>query len=561
MRGLRVVRRLVVFGAVAAALGACAKIEPPPGGPEDTTPPYIVGVSPPDSAVEVDRHASVRIDFSERMNRESVERALFVSPYPEPYPRLDWSRGDRRLTLRLDQAFDSNCTYIVTIGSDARDAHSVRIASSYTFAFATGAAISSGRIVGSVYDASFKPAVGTLVGLYATAGSTGPDPARDYPLYTTQAGNDGGFAFGYLASGTYRVLAWKDRQADELLGPDEDAAAPAWDVTLEEGATARLPAMCLAPRDISPPELVLVRATDRNHVAFQFNEEVRAESVTIAIAAPHALGTTLIGGLKPSRAVTVRTPDMTPAASYRLALRAADLAGNAAEWAPDTTLFDAVAAPDTAGPRLVAVEAPDLLLADTLSTVTLWFDDVLDSAAADSVSALRDGMHVPGEWRLDPPNRLVFRPGEAISPGRTVWRVPLTGVRDASGNRSADTATVTLTRAHPDSLGELVGVVLDSSSARQPEGGQIVVEARPLRGEWRLRTVAGVGERHDGADWSLANLPAGAYTLFAWHDRDGDGAWSPGKPFPFVPSERWAVSDTVQIRARWTTTGVRVVFR
>jgi len=533
----------------------------PTGGPEDKTPPHVVAASPSDSAVAVDRRTPVRIEFSKRMQKESVERALFISPYPDPYPRLDWSRADRLLTLTFDEPLDSNRTYVITVGTDARDAHGNRIASSSSFAFATGLHMNSGRIVGSVYDVALRPAVGAIVGIYAVTGTGDePNPSETYPLYTSQVGEDGGFSFGYLGAGTYRIFAWKDREADEHLGPDEEVAVPVRDVILEEDGTASLPRMRLVASDRRPPELVLVRAVDRSHLELRFDEEVVTESLTVAIPAPDTLAVTVIPDLKPARTVMVRTSDMKPGRSYGIDLTAMDPAANRAHWAADTTFFDSAGLPDTTGPKVLAVELPDLILNDTLASLKLWFDDVLGAVALDSVTVLRDTVRVGGAWRQQGANRLVFRPAEALPPGRSQWRIPLDHVKDASGNRGRDTASVSLTCAPADSLGELTGTVIDTTEVRGDGRGIVTVEAHLLQGDWRVWASVPQSAGAGMADWHMEAVPAGGYTLFAWRDRDEDSVWSPGSAMPFQPAERWTVGDTIYVRARWTSAGVTISF-
>lgn len=551
---------IITVAAVSLFIG-CAKVGSPPGGPEDKTPPRVVFSSPPDSAVRVDRNTVVRIEFSERMQKESVERALFISPYPDPYPRLVWSRGDKTIALTFDGPLDSNRTYVITVGTDARDAHGNRIISSVTFAFSTGEQMSSGRIAGTVSDAAGKPAVGATVGLYSLEGiADGPDPSLMYPLYTSQAGADGEFSFGYLGAGTYRVFAWKDREADDLLGPDEEVAVPARDARCEEGGAERLPKMHLASSDHRPPELMLVRALDRSHVELRFDEEVVADSLNVEIVVPDTLSVHVISDAKPLRTIVVHTSDQRPGCSYGLKLVAVDQAGNRAQWDPDTTFFDSVNLPDTTAPRLLTAELPDLIISDTLAYLRLWFDDALGAVAFDSLAVVQDSIRIGGIWRQEEVNRLVFVPSEPLPSGRRRWRIPLGDIRDIAGNRARDTVTIWPTRVPPDSLGELTGTVTDTVEVGRDGNGPVVIEARPLRGDWRVRTPIPGSVGRANMAWRMDALPTGGYTLFAWRDRNEDGVWSPGTAFPFQPSERWAASDTVYVRARWISTGVTISF-
>ena len=85
--------------ALALAAAGCARVGPPGGGPEDTTPPEIVSTEPADGATEVTRDASLRLVFSEDMDRVSAERAFSVEPGLE-FRNLRWD-GDV-LVARID---------------------------------------------------------------------------------------------------------------------------------------------------------------------------------------------------------------------------------------------------------------------------------------------------------------------------------------------------------------------------------------------------------------------------------------------------------------------------
>src|SRR4030042_1867927 len=71
----------VVFQWVAAiSLAGCAGQVQPSGGPPDTIPPAITRTIPDTNAVRVSTHF-FELEFSEYVDRRSVEEAIFISPY------------------------------------------------------------------------------------------------------------------------------------------------------------------------------------------------------------------------------------------------------------------------------------------------------------------------------------------------------------------------------------------------------------------------------------------------------------------------------------------------
>ena len=95
-------------------------------------------------------------------------------------------------------------------------------------------------------------------------------------------------------------------------------------------------------------------------------------------------------------------------------------------------------------------------------------------------------------------------------------------------------------------MGEIAGRVSGAA-------GPVVVEAREVEGSKVYRT------RTEGPGSYELPVPGGRYTVCAFRDRDGDGRWSPGRPEPFLPAERFGVHpDTVDVRARWRTEGIDI---
>ena len=63
-----------------ALISGCARVGPPTGGPADSTPPEVVTTVPEDGVTGVGRDTEIRIEFSEEMNRVSVERSFSIAP-------------------------------------------------------------------------------------------------------------------------------------------------------------------------------------------------------------------------------------------------------------------------------------------------------------------------------------------------------------------------------------------------------------------------------------------------------------------------------------------------
>jgi uncharacterized protein (DUF2141 family) len=553
----RKARHVLSTGVVAAfIIASCAQRGSPTGGPSDETPPQVMETFPVDSAFYVSGDTRVRIMFSEQMKRESVERSLFIAPYPDPYPLMQWSRGDKRVELDFGDPLLQDQTYVMTLGTDATDAHGIRLDHAHTFAFSTGAGIDSGLVTGSVWaDEGGVPnaAMAMTVGLYRLADSTSVfDPQNYYSDYQTQTGSEGEFTFGYLSPGMYRVFAWDDGDGNSLLDTRESLGMPSEDAVLMAGdSTVVIPPIRLAPYDNDSPVLHLLRAVDREHVEVQFDENVTTSGLEFSIVTPESLATTVVEQATASATHIVHTPVQTAGTAYGVSIRATDPSGNTATWSPDTTIFDGAMSADTSAPQPEVTILPEPIIGDTAFTISLWFDDLISAVDLEALPVLDDSVRVVGQWHRTNPNTLVFRPEQPIDGGSTTWRIPTNSVRDSAGNGRIDTVDVVIHSIPVDSLGDLNGTVSD---LRSEGSGPVGVQAVSLsdRGTSMLSL-------EEPGSWRFTRLPAGQYRVIAWRDRDADGRWSTGKLGPLEPAERWVVSDTISVRPRWERAGVNLV--
>ena len=253
-------------GVALAALflfSGCARQAPPPGGPPDRTPPRVLWTVPVPDTVGVARDTPIRIGFSEAMDRRSVERALFISPEDVSEPDFKW-RG-RELEISFEAGLQTDRTYVVTVGAESSDESRNRMAASYSFAFATGAALNWGEILGQVYVPDGLPKGQAYVWAYDVEGDTDPRPSHETATYVTQPDADGRFRFLRMGPGRYRLFAFRDSDGDRSHTPGRDPlAVPPADIVLTSGMDRiRLGRFRMALRDTFPPRFQSARTPDR----------------------------------------------------------------------------------------------------------------------------------------------------------------------------------------------------------------------------------------------------------------------------------------------------------
>jgi len=244
-------RGLVRRGLIAASLVlvACASAGPPPGGPEDRSPPRLLRVSPDTNAVNV-ASKEATFYFDETINdrgtdAQDVTNMFLVSP-SDGTPRVDYHRT--RIDVRPRNGFRPNTAYTITLLPGLTDLRSNSMKSGATIVFSTGPTISTMRITGIAFDwGSEQPLVRALIE------ATSPDSV----VYLAQSDSGGRFSVGPLNPGSYLVRATIDQNQNHRA--DRGEAFDTARVSAPQSAPVELLA---ALRDTLPARIVSVAVAD-----------------------------------------------------------------------------------------------------------------------------------------------------------------------------------------------------------------------------------------------------------------------------------------------------------
>ena len=564
------------------ALAACATVGSPSGGPQDRTPPALVGSLPAAGATRVTGR-TLSLTFSERLDPASA-RAVTVTPQGDRPPEVR-VRG-AEIEVRFPEDLRPATTYVVTLGTELKDQRGVAIPAPITVAFATGDTIDRGALGGVVRDPVTGGGVADLaVWAYALADTTAPPDVRAVaPDYRTGTGADGAFRLEYLRPGPYFVVAVDDRNRNGRADDGETFAAPprpalaavAADTTggaaadtlggsvfgaLPAGLTplagpAAAPTFWVTTRDSTAPAPTRVRSLSASRFAVRFDEAVRLGDVRLG---PWAVADSASG-----RPVEVAAVYQTPEAPFEVAVQTAAPLGARARvtytGGPQTgrPQTGEAALADSAGNavRPFALSFTPAGDADTLRARPVAF---LPRAAVadDSVQTLGRG-EAPGVlFSAPPPPGAVTlevdgagRPAPLVSTDGVRVTVPVDSLPARFALRAGDRRRQ-YARLGADAAGALVGRV---ESPPGPEGGAVLVEVTPAAGPPVVVAAADGSFVVDG----LAPGPAG---LRVWLDEDGDGRWDGGSLIPYrAPEPLRILPEAASVRARWETEVAPVVF-
>ncbi len=542
-------------------LGGCAKIQAPPGGPADRTPPEVVSVIPEQGAVNVDRTVPIRITFSEPIKKEKFADAVYLSPRIPAEPIIKWENNT--VEIGWTDPLSPDLTYLLTIAARVADRRGNRLPEPFILAFSTGAKIDSGMIEGHVLDGN-KPGANAQILLFRlpfNSDSTIFGP----PDYITEAGADGAYTFSYLPNDEYRAIAIVDRNKNRRLDLGEKAGIGPFDPTLtaQSHRPPGLP-LYLQPTDSSRFELLRCGVSPDRIFKIEFSHVV--DSLSLATAGwaitgtaespvPSVVYSDVFG--KEQKTVRLLFDRMNTGISYRLAVSGlTDLRGAALDSAYTTCEFFWPSAPDTTRPAVVRsspANRENLVAGD--SPVMLTFSEPVDTGLINGAFFLADsaGVTLRGERLWPDPLHFRFIPSAPLAGGMAYTMALDSGtIVDLAGNIAAERWAARFTSIDIDLYGGIAG------SLRIGRDDWL---AQPLRLEFKP-----VGKRRKSILHTLVGaqefeypLPEGKYTIGLTVDLNGNRRHDIGLITPFQPAEpRFVFPDTIEVRARFTTENIEL---
>ena len=192
---------------IGLAIYSCAAIAPPSGGPDDETAPKFIGSIPESGSTEF-MGGKVVLQFSEYLDKKSIDRAISISPEPET--PVDIIYEDDEIHLSFPEELLLNQTYIISINRTLTDERNVALDKSIQIAFSTGSTIENGKIMGRVFGEEKY-----AVHLWKLTSDIIDTLFFSKPLYVSEADDKGFFQFNFLSTGEYGALA-VDRNAAGL---------------------------------------------------------------------------------------------------------------------------------------------------------------------------------------------------------------------------------------------------------------------------------------------------------------------------------------------------------
>ena len=509
---------------------ACAKVGPPQGGPLDETPPQILSHSPNVDQLNVSLERSVEIVFSEPMDHRRTEEAIFVSP-GDPLG-FQW----RGRTLRIDLGLRSERTYVVTVGTGARDLRNNALEQSFSLAFATGARLDQGALRGRVYQRQV-PLRGAHIWAYDLSDFRG-EVGLEKPAYQTQSGVDGQYEFLRLAPGRYGLLAFVDDNKDGFPSSEEWVGLPARDVVVSDtlGLAGDLE---LVQRETGEAILERVQSLHAKALLLLFSKPVNTDALEFRV---RDLPIEFLYAAEDARKVYAVTAEQEAGRAYLIERVVLD--GRILAWSEP---LRGSARRDTKPPEWIGLASTTLMENDPLQ---MRFSEAMRADFQRMLWVVDDSTRAPeGVWRWISPVRAEFTPDRPWEIGS--WKGVLRGRdwTDRAGLSIGDSA-FTVTFSAVGGGASVAGQVLGMQGT-----AQVRLRAKQTERDYAVRCSP-------QGNFVVDGLPADTYQLWSFDDVNGDGAWDAGTLVPFRRPEAVAhYGKPVELADDEAIIGLRLEFR
>lgn len=212
--------RVLLIGAIALLMAACASIGRPEGGPKDETPPAFVRANPAPGALNVERN-KIDMWFDENLKLDDPANKVVISPVQKENARV--SANGRHLTVEFRDSLVDSTTYVIDFADAIRDLNEGNILDGFAYDFSTGDHLDTLAISGMLFEArNLEPAQGMVVGVYSNLADSA---VKTLPLERVAKTNQyGQFTIRGLRPGSYNIFAIDDKNRDWHWDRSENVA-------------------------------------------------------------------------------------------------------------------------------------------------------------------------------------------------------------------------------------------------------------------------------------------------------------------------------------------------
>ncbi|MGI4867215.1 MAG: Ig-like domain-containing domain [Janthinobacterium lividum] len=536
-------RPLAALAATAglAALGSCAAVSSPQGGPRDLAAPRLIATSP-DSAARNVKQQFIRLTFSEGVQVKDLPKNLLITPQLPPDNQYALREDRNSVTLLFPKPLEPNTTYSFNFRKAIVDITESTPAKYQALSFSTGPTLDSAQVRGTVADLlTARPMADVSVGLYRVADTVGV--RRGQPYYLTRTDNKGVFDLNFIKSGQYNLYAWVDKNNNGRFDEGEKIAYQAAPLTLTD--TTRAQALLMTRPDRLPPRRTSIESS-ASVVRLHFNEGLRTLSLVPTTGATPATTAAVREAVlltdQGRTASLYRTPTL---ADGRYLLTTADSTGNTAH----DTLNVRFPVPTSTARKVTAFAGTTIegnpRAVFRQGQVKFKFPVPVNVAAGKPIGTLaedsvkRRPLRLPADGTLNADRTELTITLDTKAQKTVEIRLDTTAVTAITGQSLGLRRAVRFTVNDIDPSGVLMGPI-------QTKVAQFDLQLL----DDKYQVVRQV--RSPKARYRFDRLPPGSYRFRVLIDQDGDGHWRGPDPNLRTPPEPVYVSPTlIKLRANF----------
>jgi hypothetical protein len=524
-----------------AALGSCAAVSSPQGGPRDRTAPRLIATSP-DSAARNVKQQFIRLTFSEAVQVKDLPKNLLITPQLAPDNQYQLREDRNSVTLQFPKPLEPNTTYSFNFRKAIVDITESTPAKYQALSFSTGPTLDSAKVQGTVTDmVTARPIADASVGLYRVADTTGV--RRGLPYYLTRADNRGNFELNFVKTGQYNLYAWVDKNNNGRFDDGEKIAYLPASIALSD--TTRPRALLLTQPDRLPPRRTTIDRT-ATQVRLHFNEGLRTISLAPATGATAANTAALQESIflveQGRTAALYRTPTLVDG---RYLVAVTDSAGNTARDTLNINFPVPTAASRKAAPLAGTSVEGNPRSVFRQGQVRFKFPVPVNLAAGQPVGILaedsvkRRPLRLPADGTLSPDRTELTITLDTKAQKNVEIRLDTTAITAITGQSLGLRRALRLSVTDIDPSGVLKGTI--QTQFKQFDLQLLDEKYQVIR---QLRSPKG--------RYVFDRLPPGSYRFRVLIDQDGDGRWRGADPNLRTPPEPVYVSPTlIKLRANF----------
>jgi hypothetical protein len=544
-------RSLTVLFIVVSFILFCAHQMTPTGGPDDRTGPSVQSAEPAPGSVNVDSRCRCVITFSEWISKTAAPKSVSILPSLDGGAKIRVS--GRRLEITPNRAFADSTTYHIIITGALQDLHANSLVSPYTMVFSTGPKLDSGKVMGCVIDPS-KHIVQPITALFRAERAERDSVIFTEPDYLTQTDSAAFFSIDHIRPGTYRLIAFNDKNGNHRLDPDaEDAYAPTSPLIT---VTPRSDTLRLFPAqsDTAAPHLESAKPISQKIIICKLSRPLDSahgcseprwalEGIGDTVSSPAISACRWLG--RRTRSALILSSALS-GAPYRVICSFNRKKDSSFIKLSDTSRFNGLTLEDTVPPEFVS--RPPAGPMPLLPVIELHFSKPVKLKDHFFITdTLRDTVFLSADTGYA--DTIVLTPQRRLHSGSRYRLVLLkTDGCDISGNLLKTSDSTDTVAAY-----KFMVIAADSLAVSLKGGAPCLPPA--LKRKWRFIPLAGGKEAlcqdSSGCFW-FDSIPYGKGNIGYFIDENGNNRPDPGSLIPWIAPEPSVVfPDTIEARARW----------